>query len=94
MHSWIVGEVARLTLTTTDTAGAPLDPATVVLKIKSPAGAISTQAHPGAVVRMGVGVFVFDLALTEKGRWLYRWETSAPAQGATQGELTVAPSNI
>lgn len=94
MYSWIVGEVARLTVTVTDTAGAATDPASVVLKIKSPSGVVSNQTYPGAVVRSGVGVFMFDLLLTEKGKWLYRWETSAPALGASQGDLTVAPANI
>jgi len=83
-----------LTVAVTDAAGAPADPASVVLKIKSPAGAISTRAYPGEVARTGVGLFAFNLALAEKGKWLYRWEASAPAQGAQQGDLTVTGSNI
>lgn len=94
MPSWIVGEVARLSVTVTDTAGAATDPASVVLKIKSPAGVVSNQTYPGTVIRSGAGVFVFDLLLTEKGKWLYRWETSAPAPGASQGDLAVTPANI
>lgn len=86
--------MARLTVATTDPLNAPVDPASVVLKIKTPAGVIVNQAYPGLIVRTGVGLYQFDLLLTETGRWRYRWETSAPAQSAAQGDVTVAPDNM
>ncbi len=86
--------MARLSVLITDQLGVPLDPASVVLKIKTPAGAVVTQLYPGLIVRTAPGAYQFDVTLTESGRWRYRWETSAPAQSAAQGDLAVSPANI
>lgn len=94
MSDWIAGEVPRLSVQVTDAAGQPADPGSVVLKIKSGSGVITNKTYPGQIVRAAAGVYHCDVALTEKGRWLWRWETGAPYQGACQGILTVEPSNI
>jgi len=95
MSSWIVGEVARCSVKISDPAtNLPADPGSVAFKVKSPSGSTITYAYPGAITRIGVGEFRCDVDLTEKGKWLYRWETDTPYKSASQGYLTVASSNI
>ena len=94
MPNWLVGEMARMSMLVKDMAGAAADPTTATLKVKTPAGVTTNYTYPGTVTRLGVGSFQCDVALTEKGKWLYRWETDAPYQGACQGEIPVSPSNI
>lgn len=94
MSDFIQGEVARLQVLITDAAGLPADPASVACKIKTPAGAIATRSYPTDIEKTAAGAYRVDVALSEKGRWQWRWETSSPAPGACQGSLTVTPSNI
>ena len=95
MSSWIVGDVARCTVAITDpTTNLPADPGSVVLKVKSPSGAITNNAFPGTISKTGVGAYQCDVSLTDKGRWQYRWETDTPYKGVSQGDLTVLPSNV
>ena len=95
MFNWLQGEVARLKVQITDPAtNLAADPGSVVLKVKAPSGAITNNAYPGTITRTAAGAFQCDVALTEKGKWLYRWETSTPYQGACQGDLSVTPSTF
>ncbi len=92
--AWTLGEVARLELTVADADGVPTDPASLALKVRTPAGAVSTHAHGDDpdLVREGAGRYRYDLPLTAAGSWWWRWEAAAPAAGASEGRLDVAPS--
>lgn len=94
MSNYLQGEAVTISIQVTDMAGQPADPGAVALKIKTGSGAASTKTYPGQIERTGTGSYRCDVALTESGRWLWRWETDAPYQGACQGSLTVAPSYI
>lgn len=95
MSDFIVGDIARCSVSITDPAtNLPADPGSVVLKVKTPLGVTTNNAYPGAISRTGAGAYQCDVPLTEKGKYLYRWETDTPYKGASQGDLTVAPSNI
>lgn len=91
---WVVGQMARLTAEVTDIADAPADPSVLRLKIKTPAGAVTTYAWPGApeLVRAGVGSFYADIALTEFGVYSFRFECDGALMGAGERTLTVGKS--
>lgn len=92
---WIIGQVARLSVAVTDAAGAAADPGGLALKIKTPAGAITTHAYGGGtVLKDATGAYHADIPLAESGQWRWRWEATAPSAGADQGYLHVAESLV
>ncbi len=95
-NAWLIGQTARLSVAITDAAAAAADPATLRLKTKTPAGVIATYTYGvgGEIVKDAVGAYHADIALSESGRWIWRWETDAPNAGADQGALTVQASLI
>lgn len=92
---WLVGDAARLSFNVIDPiTNLPVDPNAVVLKVKHGNGSVVTQSYPGEVTRISVGAFEYVIPLTEKGRLLWRWESSTPYPGALQGQFEVAAKNI
>jgi hypothetical protein len=49
-QAYIPGEVARISVAVTNTAGAAADPGALRLKTKSPAGALVTHTYGGSAV--------------------------------------------
>ncbi|WP_153117383.1 hypothetical protein [Rhodocyclus tenuis] len=96
MSDFLPGEVARLSLTVTNAAGAAVDPGAVVLKVKPPAGAVTDYAYGVApeISRTGAGEYFAEILLTAAGRWAYRWELAAPNAGAAEGSIVVAKSAV
>ena len=92
--SYIPGEVARISLSVADMAGAAADPGALSLKVKPPVGEVATYIYgSGAViVRDGLGNFHADISLASAGQWAYRWELGAPNAGAAEGVITVRKS--
>jgi hypothetical protein len=89
---WIIGMAARIDVAIADgITSAPLDPPVLRLKVKSPAGTITTTTYPGStdIVRDAAGSYHANVALTEAGYWFWRWETDAPNIGADDGALNV-----
>ena len=94
--TYIPGEVARVSLTATDTAGAAADPGALRLKVKPPTGALATYTFGvGAdIVKDAVGRYHADILLAAAGLWAYRWELDAPNAGAVEGTITVQKSRV
>ena len=92
MSNFIVGDVARLSLSIADVAGVPGDPSSLLLVIKSPGGGITT--YTSEIVKDSVGNYHFDLPLDSDGSWGYRWKTVGTNQGAVEGSLFVSPWRI
>lgn len=93
---FIPGEVARIPIRITTLSGQAVDPGSLTLMVKPPAGAIVAYAYGVApeVVRDGEGVYHADIPLTAAGLWAYRVELIAPNAGAAEGVITVLKSRV
>lgn len=96
MASWQIGEIPRITATFTDATGANVDPGALVVKIKTPAGVVTTYTFgAGAfITKDGVGVYHIDLNLTAEGSWFYRFEGTGANQVAGEGTIFVSNSEF
>jgi hypothetical protein len=88
---WQVGDQAKVTGYFTDVSGALVDPATVTVKIKNPAGSVQTLVYNTdlEVVRDSVGVYHVLIDLTSSGNWFYRFAGSGTHIVANEGTLSV-----
>lgn len=68
----------------------PVDPASVVFKLKKPSGASVT---PTVANDAGTGNFSSSYVVDEYGTWEWRWVTSNPAV-VDQGTITVIKRNV
>lgn len=84
--AYLIGDLARLTVTFRDLEGALVDPTTVTLTIQDPA---NVETTPGSIVNDSTGVYHYDLNLTAAGTWFYRWTGTGAAQAAQEGQITV-----
>lgn len=66
------------------------DPTSVVATVESPTG---TESNPTAT-RLAKGVYLVAFTVTEPGLWHYRITGDAPAEGAVEGDLLVADSQV
>lgn len=91
MTAYFIGDAIRLTGTFTDATGASVDPTTVDMKVKGPAG---SYAFTGTqVTRLSAGVYFVDFAADVAGQHWYRIESTGLGQAAKEGVFTVLPSN-
>lgn len=95
-NDYLIGSAARISVAIADTLDAALDPAALRLKTRSPTGMVTTYSYgtDPDIVKDAVGRYHADIALTEFGQWLWRWETDAPYAGATEGTLAVRASRF
>lgn len=89
-----LGQVARVTLAVLDYSRVAADPGTLRLKVKDPAGQVTTLTLGAGVVKDAVGNYHADVALTTAGAWYYRWEGDAPNPGSDEGQITVRRSAV
>jgi hypothetical protein len=88
------GDTARLSLLVKDAAGALVDPATLTLTVRTPAGVDTTTTSPAApIVHDSTGTYHADVALPEAGIYTYQWETTVPGQ-VQGGTLDVDPAPL
>ncbi len=93
MPEFLVGEVARIRVRALDIDGQTADPGAIALKVKAPAGIVTTYGAP-EVVRDAAGIYHADIPLNASGIWAYRWELSAPNAGAAEGVIQVQKSRV
>lgn len=94
--SFIVGDVAYISLALSDLSGAPADPGALRLRVKAPDGTLSTYTYGGGpqIVRDGTGIYHAEVALDAAGAWHFRWESDAPNPGAAEGALVARASRV
>ena len=86
------GTRARLTATFTALGSAvPGDPASVVFKIRTPAGVVTTLTYgvDAAVVKSATGVYYVDRTLDAKGIWWLQYKGSGASGIQATGEVAV-----
>lgn len=89
------GMTARISGVFQDINEQLVDPATVVLRLKSPVGVVTTPT----TTRASLGVFYADVLADRAGVWYYRWEATIDDGGHTflsvgEGEMSVKTSNV
>jgi hypothetical protein len=103
-----VGDVIRLWAVFRDAAGAQVAPTTVELTVRTPAGAVSTatvtpaevadetlaEAATGETLSGVTGVYRSDVAITQSGRWWYRWAGSGSLVEAEEGRFDVRQRRV
>lgn len=95
--SYLIGSVARISVSITDSATDLLvDPGVLLLKVRPPATALYTLTYgvDALIKRDTDGAYHADITLDKAGDWRWRWESSTPNIGAVEGELTVRPSRV
>jgi hypothetical protein len=92
----VKGTLRRIWLYAFDSAGAPVDPATVTFSYLVPGGSDpTTYTTPNAfITKVATGEYRVDLALSEEGVYEIRWETGSDFVGAYEEKITVAPSSF
>ncbi len=70
----------------------PTDPNTLRLEIVDPAGSTTSYIYTSdpEIVRLSVGQFSFDLAITQRGTWSYRWYSNSSLTAFDGGTVEVA----
>lgn len=93
-NAYAVGQQVRLTVTFTVSAAAT-DPTTVTLKVKDPAGTITTYTYAGSTItKSGTGVYYKDLALSSSGTWYYGFTGTGTCAAASEGKVFAKPTDL
>lgn len=87
MVDFTIGDEARLSATVRDVNAALVDPSTFTLTVRTPSGNVSTNTP----VRDSLGVYHFDLLLTESGSYGYRWASIGTYPSVEEGGVFVSP---
>lgn len=92
----VIGEVAKISVAITDSNAIASDPSALRLKVKSPAGTLTTYVFGVAaeLVKDSIGNYHANILMNEVGKWAYRWEADAPNAGANEGLITVKKSIV
>lgn len=95
MSNWIIGEVGVVSLSAATPSGAPIDPASVLVKIKAPDGTVTTHAYgiDAEVVRDAAGKYHMHQEFSAVGKWAWRWEVGTP-DGVVEGAINVGRSRV
>lgn len=88
-----VGDLVRLKATFTDpnNGDIPIDPGTVAVLYKNPAGVVTKKVFgtDSEVVKDSTGVYHIDVDIDADGQWKYRWESTGVGQAAEEAEASV-----
>ena len=70
------------------------DSTTVQVTVLAPSGATATYTlASGAVSRTAAGRYTVSLAVTEAGKWYYKWVSTSP-DGVDEGTFLVDPLSV
>lgn len=81
MNTYDIGTESQFSGTFKDETGALVDPSSVLIRIKSPNGAVGVFSP----TRASIGVYTYNVTLDQYGYWYYRFEGT--------GSLVVAGDN-
>lgn len=88
-----IGNVVRLTVTFTDTAGELIDPSAVQLNIRPYGGDISTYTWLGGdIIRASLGVFYYDYTPSQPGLYYYRFIGTGALVAAGDSSFSITSS--
>lgn len=93
-NTYQIGQRPILTGTFKDENGTLADPTTVVCKVKDPAGTETTYAVADGITNPSTGVYEFELpeALSQAGRWYYRFDGTGALDAGGEADFMVETS--
>lgn len=91
-YSYNIGDLIRIQGTFKDISGTVVDPTNITLKVKVPAGTVSTYYYPGTITRTSTGVYYFDFAITASGTHYYNWAGTGAYTVADESSFEVVSS--
>ncbi len=91
-YSYNIGDLIRIQGTFKDINGTVVDPTNITLKVKVPAGTVSTYYYPGTITRTSTGVYYFDFAITASGTHYYNWAGTGAYTVADESSFEVVSS--
>ena len=93
-----IGDLIRLSAAFTDpnSNDDPIDPSTVTVLWKDPAGTVTTKIYltDAEVIRASLGNFHADVDMDTAGEWSSRWEGSGTGQAAEEHSWIVRPKLV
>ena len=94
MNNYELGDLIRVkasTFTDPNDGDAPIDPTTVTVIIKTPAGVVTAYVYgvDAAVKKAAVGDYYMDVSANEAGQDTYRWIGTGVAQAADEESFLV-----
>lgn len=90
------GQTVKLTGRFFNNKEQPVDPTTVLFKLRSPSGVITSYVHgtDAELFQDLVGVYHVDVDVNESGTWFYRFYTTDAVKGAAETEFVVRRSQF
>jgi hypothetical protein len=94
MNSYALGNLVRVSVIFTNSAGTAIDPGAVKCQVRLPAGTITTYTYgvDAGVVKDSTGNYHLDIDANTAGEWLYRWYSTSTGQAASEAVFTVEAS--
>ena len=91
-----IGDQVRVTGTLTTAAGAPVDPSTLVAKVKAPDATITTYTFGTTAfpIKSAEGVYYVDVTPTQVGEYWYQFLSTGTGQAMDEGMFRVKASAI
>jgi hypothetical protein len=96
INSYDTKDQIRITGLLASAAGVLTDPTTLVFKVLSPSGEVTTYTYGSDAfpIRISAGTYYIDVTPTEPGHWAYRFESSGTGQAADEGRFWVRASRV
>ncbi len=91
-----IGDLVRITGTLTTAAGAPIDPTTLVAKVKAPDATTTTYTYGTTAfpIKSAAGVYYVDVTPTQVGEYWYQFLSTGTGQAMDEGMFRVKASAI
>lgn len=93
-YSYNIGDLIRVQATFKDIGGTVVDPTNITLKVKVPAGTVSTFYYPGTVTRVSTGVYYYDFPITASGTHYYNWAGTGAYTVADESSFEVVSTQF
>ena len=93
--SFDIGDVVRIQVVVTTSAGVLVDPTEVSLYLHPPTGAVGTYTYSaGQVQRQSLGTFYYNGTVTASGYYNTRWVGTGAADFGDQSRYFVRQTNV
>lgn len=94
MDSFVVGNLVRVSVVFTNTAGAAVDPTVVKCLVRTPAGVTTTLTYgtDAALIKATTGSYYLDVDASSEGIWYYRFYSTGTGQAAADGAFAISDS--
>lgn len=94
MNLYPVGSSVLLSSAFQTTAGVPVDPSTVTLRVKDTLTNTEQIFTTSQLTHVSAGVFQYAIVCMKYGVWFYRFEGTGAAVAVQEGNFTVTSSQF